>query len=183
MLTLGLDPGTLRLGWGVVCREGSRLTHVAHGIIRLDPAASLAARLSVIDVELAGLIALHRPSSGAVEGIFFHKDAQAAAKLGHARGVMLLALQRANMEIAEYAPAFVKRSVTGRGRADKAQVGQMVRALLGLSEVVGHDAADALALAITHCRGSGLPPALSRPKRRSGTRRTLPASILKRAVK
>ena len=183
MLTIGLDPGTRCLGWGLVRRDGNRLTHVGHGTIRLDPGAPLALRLLMIDDELAKLIALHQPFAGAVEGIFFHKDAQAAAKLGHARGVILLALQRAKMEIAEYAPAFVKRSVTGNGRAEKAQVGQMVQGLLGLSEIAGHDAADALAIAITHCRASGLPPGISRPKRRSSRRQKLPASILKLAVK
>jgi crossover junction endodeoxyribonuclease RuvC len=183
VLTLGIDPGTLRLGWGLVRRDGNRLSHVEHGTIRLTPSDSLAKRLAVIDKELTQIIARHEPSAGAVEGIFFHKDAQAAAKLGHARGVILLALQRAELEIAEYAPAFVKRSVTGQGRADKAQVGQMVRGLLGLSEIAGHDAADALAIAITHCRANGLPPALSRPKRRSPGRRQLPPSILKLAAK
>ena len=183
MLTIGVDPGTRRLGWGLVRREGTRLTHVEHGIIRLDPSDPLALRLAVIDDALGQVIARHRPTAGAVEGMFFHKDAQAAAKLGHARGVILLALQRAKIEIAEYAPAFVKRSVTGSGRADKAQIGQMVRGLLGLSEIAGHDAADALAIAITHCRANGLPAGLARPRRRSSRRQKLPASILKLATK
>lgn len=172
MLILGLDPGTRKLGWGVVQRQGGTVGHVDHGVICMDADKPLAARLHMIEVGLTSVVERFKPAAGAVEGLFFHKDAQAAAKLGHARGVVLLVLQRAGLEIAEYAPAFVKRSITGHGRAGKTQVEQMVLGLLGLAEVSGHDASDALAIAITHSRSSGLPQALS-PSigRKRGSRR------------
>lgn len=152
MIALGIDPGTLRLGWGVVARSGQRMVHVAHGVIRLDGKRPLHERLQVIDEQLAEVVRAHKPTVGSVETLFFHKDAQAAAKLGHARGVVLLALSRAGVQVAEYAPARVKRTVAGGGQADKNQVAQMIRAILALPEVPPSDAADALALAVTHLR-------------------------------
>ncbi len=185
MIALGIDPGTLRLGWGVVTRSGNRLVHVDHGVIRMSGKLPLHERLCHIDEGLAEVVKRHRPSVGSVESLFFHKDAQAAAKLGHARGVVLLALSRAGVQVAEYAPAKVKRTVAGRGQADKLQVAQMVRALLSLAENPPPDAADALALAVTHLRlgpiaerlgERSLPPALmaalSGRRRRSRPRRT-----------
>jgi crossover junction endodeoxyribonuclease RuvC len=152
VLALGIDPGTLHLGWGVVERDGNRLRHVAHGVIHLRSGTALASRLSHIASALSEVVALQQPGVAAVESLFFHKDAQAAAKLGHARGVVLLCLEQAGVEIAEYAPARVKRTVVGHGQADKRQVALMVRALLGLAAPPPSDAADALALAITHLR-------------------------------
>ncbi|MBK7579761.1 MAG: crossover junction endodeoxyribonuclease RuvC [Myxococcales bacterium] len=152
MIALGIDPGTLHLGWGVVERSGSRLRHIAHGVIHLDAKMALAGRLQRIDSELAQVITRYTPDVGSVESLFFHKDAQAAAKLGHARGVVLLSLARAGVNVAEYAPARVKRTVAGRGQADKRQVALMVRAVLSLAELPPGDAADALALAVTHLR-------------------------------
>jgi crossover junction endodeoxyribonuclease RuvC len=170
MIALGIDPGTLRLGWGVVSRAGNRLTHLAHGVIKLDGKLALAERLCRIEVGLDEVLEKHAPDVSSVETLFFHKDAQAAAKLGHARGVVLLTLARAGVPIGEYAPAKVKRTIAGGGQADKRQVALMVRALLGLSELPPADAADALALAITHLRlgpvaerlgKRSLPPALA----------------------
>ncbi|HEY4107002.1 MAG TPA: crossover junction endodeoxyribonuclease RuvC [Polyangiaceae bacterium] len=160
MLALGVDPGTLHLGWGVVSRDGNRLCHVAHGVIHLDGRASIATRLTRIEVELGAVIERHRPEVGSVENLFFHKDAQAAAKLGHARGVVLLVLARSGIEIAEYPPARVKRTIAGSGQAEKSQVAMMVRALLALDALPPADAADALALAITHLRIGSLMRAL-----------------------
>lgn len=160
MLALGIDPGTLHLGWGVVSREGNRLCHVAHGIIHLDGRTAIAERLARIEVELGAVIDRHKPEVGSVESLFFHKDAQAAAKLGHARGVVLLLLARSGVEIAEYPPARVKRTIAGSGQADKHQVAMMVRALLALDALPAADAADALALAITHLRIGALMRAL-----------------------
>lgn len=169
---MGIDPGTLNLGWGVVERAGSRLRHVAHGVIRLDGKTPLANRLQHIDVELGGVIAKYRPDVGSVESLFFHKDAQAAAKLGHARGVVLLSLARAGVSVAEYAPARVKRTVAGRGQADKRQVAMMLRTVLTLPGLPPGDAADALALAVTHLRlgplAEKLAPARSGARKRSG---------------
>jgi crossover junction endodeoxyribonuclease RuvC len=152
VLAVGVDPGTRLLGWGVVARAGNRLTHVDHGVIRCNPDEPLALRLKQIEEELSGVLAKYRPRVGSVETLFFHKDAQAAAKLGHARGVVLLSLARAGIDVAEYAPARVKRTVVGHGRADKLQVAQMIRAMLALPELPASDAADALALAVTHLR-------------------------------
>lgn len=161
MIALGIDPGTLHLGWGVVSRSGTRLTHVGHGVIHLDGRASIARRLTRIESELRLVLSNYAPQVGSVESLFFHKDAQAAAKLGHARGVVLMCLDRAGLEIAEYAPARVKRTIAGSGRAEKRQVAQMVRALLNLTEVPASDAADALALAITHLRVGALMEAVA----------------------
>jgi crossover junction endodeoxyribonuclease RuvC len=152
VITLGIDPGTRHLGWGVVVRSGNQLKHVAHGVIHLDAQVPLGHRLRTIDEQLGRVLEQHHPDVGSVETLFFHKDAQAAAKLGHARGVVLLGLARAGVEIAEYAPARVKQTVAGHGRADKRQVALMIRALLGLPEAPESDAADALALAVTHLR-------------------------------
>lgn len=149
---LGIDPGTLHLGWGVVRAQGNHIQHVAHGVIDLDPKRSLAARLTSIETALDGIIEQYAPNAGSVESLFFHRDPQAAAKLGHARGVVLLSLARAGLEIFEYPPARVKLTVTGRGQADKRQVALMIRTLLALSEAPPSDAADALAVAVTHLR-------------------------------
>ncbi len=165
MLVLGIDPGTIKLGWGLVVRRGQKLEHVAHGVIALDARAALPERLRLIDQRLFELIERYRPEVGSVESLFFHKDAQAAAKLGHARGVVLLALARAKMPIFEYAPALVKRTVAGKGQAPKEQVAQVVRALLALREVPPPDAADALAIAMTHLRKAALQAALARAPR------------------
>ncbi len=152
MLVLGVDPGTRCLGWGVVRRQNSRLHHVDHGVIVLDPKLSLPERLVRIDLELGAVVRRHRPDAGSVETLFFHQDAQAAAKLGHARGVVLLRLAHEGVSVAEYAPARVKRTLVGTGQAEKRQVAMMVKTVLGLRDPPPSDAADALALAITHLR-------------------------------
>lgn len=176
MIVLGIDPGTRNLGWGVVHRAGNRLSHVAHGVIRVRAEDSLSARLSEIAQRLDEVIAAHKPSCGSVEQIFFHKDPQAAAKLGHARGVILLCLHRADVALREHAPARVKRTLTGNGQAEKPQVAQMVKAVLGLSALPPSDAADALALAITELRLD--PGAVAREDaRKSNLRRKIPVHL------
>ena len=164
VIALGIDPGTRRLGWGVVSRTGNRLIHVAHGVIALDESDSIALRLVELEGQLTAVIREHRPTVSSVESLFFHKDAQAAAKLGHARGVVLLCLARAGIPIAEYAPAKIKRTIAGSGQADKRQVAQMVRAALSLDVLPPADAADALAIALTHLRLGGLLRALDEAK-------------------
>lgn len=156
VLVLGLDPGTRNFGWGLVRRAGTRLSHVAHGVLRVERAGELGERLVAIESELIAIIERFHPAQASIESLFFAKDAQAAAKLGHARGVALLVCARAGLPSFEYAPARVKRTVAGGGRADKAQVAQMIRVLLGLSEVPAADAADALAIAVTHLQGTKL---------------------------
>lgn len=165
MIALGIDPGTRRLGWGVVARAGNRLSHVAHGVIALGASESIAARLVELETQLTQIIREHRPNVSSVESLFFSKDAQAAAKLGHARGVVLLCLARERIPIAEYAPAKVKRTIAGSGMADKRQVALLVRAALALDSLPESDAADALAIAITHLRLGGLLAALAEAER------------------
>jgi crossover junction endodeoxyribonuclease RuvC len=160
VIALGIDPGTRHLGWGVVSRTGNRLLHVAHGVIQLASTDSIATRLVELERQLTRVIADHRPTVSSVESLFFHKDAQAAAKLGHARGVVLLCLARAGIPIAEYAPAKIKRTIAGSGQADKRQVALMVRAALSLDGLPPADASDALAIAMTHLRLGGLLSAL-----------------------
>jgi len=152
---LGLDPGLARMGWGVVEMTGTRLVHVAHGVLTSDAKVDLGRRLLVLHEGLAIVIATQRPQAIAVEQAFVHKDPSAALKLGHARAVALLAAAQAALEIAEYTPNHVKKCVVGSGHADKAQVLAMVRRLLPTANVEQSDAADALACAITHAHLSG----------------------------
>jgi crossover junction endodeoxyribonuclease RuvC len=120
---------------------------------------SIAMRLVEIERQLVGVLRAQTPTVASVEALFYAKDAQAAAKLGHARGVALLVCARTGLEIHEYAPALVKRAIVGNGRAEKSQVAQMIRVVLGLSAPPPSDAADALALAVTHLQHMRLPPA------------------------
>lgn len=155
-VVLGLDPGTRHFGWGVVERRGTRFFHRAHGIVHTNEDDTIAERLVVIERALVDVVREHVPSVASVEALFFAKDAQAAAKLGHARGVALLVCARAGLEVFEYPPARVKRAVAGSGRAEKGQVAQMIRVLLGLPVAPPADAADALALAVTHLQHAPL---------------------------
>jgi len=154
VIVIGIDPGSRHLGWGVLSVVGTRLSHVAHGVIDADEKAPLHDRLVIIDDALRLVLAEHSPAEAAIEALFFAKDAQAAAKLGHARGVAMLALCRARCSIFEYPPAVVKRAVAAHGRAEKAQVAQMVAAMLALTQLPRPDAADALAVAIAHVRAA-----------------------------
>jgi crossover junction endodeoxyribonuclease RuvC len=154
VIVLGLDPGTRHFGWGVVERVGTRFVHRAHGIVHTDGQAPIAERLVVIEAALDEVVRTHAPTAASVETIFFARDPQAAAKLGHARGVALLVCARAGLSVAEYPPALVKRALAGGGRAAKGQVAQMVRVVLGLAATPRADAADALALAVTHLQRS-----------------------------
>lgn len=152
MIVIGIDPGTLHLGWGVLRSEGNRVTHLGHGVIDAPANQCLAQRLVVIDRALTEILARFRPGVGSVEALFFHRDPQSASKLGHARGVVLLHLARAGLEVHEYPPARVKNTVAGHGRADKGQMVRMVQRLLALEIAPREDAADALALAFTYLR-------------------------------
>jgi len=154
MRVLGIDPGSRRTGWGVVQLEGTRLRYVRAGTIAVPEKLALPKRLHLIYQELQRIISEHEPATVAVEEIFFAKYANAALKLGHARGVALLVAAESDIEVHEYPPAIVKRTVVGRGSADKKQVGRLVTALLGLQTPPEEDAADALAVAITHIQAS-----------------------------
>jgi crossover junction endodeoxyribonuclease RuvC len=152
---LGLDPGLGRMGWGAIDCEGTRLTHVAHGVIATRPADCLGVRLLALHAEVSRIIAELNPGAIAVEQAFVHKDPSAALKLGHARAVALLAAAQAGLDIAEYAPTHIKKSVVGVGHAGKEQVQAMVRRLLPACRVEAADAADALAAAIAHAHLAG----------------------------
>ena len=152
---LGLDPGLARMGWGVVEMRGTRLVHIAHGVLTSDAKADLGTRLMVLHAGLAAVIAETSPASIAVEQAFVHKDPSAALKLGHARAIALLAAAQAGLEIGEYTPNHIKKSVVGAGHAGKEQVLAMVRRLLPTADVTQADAADALARAIAHAHLAG----------------------------
>jgi crossover junction endodeoxyribonuclease RuvC len=165
MRVIGIDPGTRHLGWGVLGRTGTKIEHIAHGVIDVDLDGTLAERLVEIDEALSAVIAEHRPEAGAVESLFFHKDPQSAAKLGHARGVVLLRLCREKIPIREYAPALVKRTIVGKGAADKRQVAMVMTAILRLPAAPRSDAADALAVALTHLHASKFEAAVAASRR------------------
>ena len=149
MRVLGIDPGLRNLGWGVIETEGSRLSHVANGICRSD-GVSLAERLVSLHTQLTAVLALYRPDTAAVEQTFVNKDGAATLKLGQARGIAVLVPAQAGIEVGEYAPNTVKKTVVGVGHAQKGQVDHMVRMQLPVVEIAGPDAADALAIAICH---------------------------------
>ena len=154
MIVLGIDPGSIRTGWGVVRREGPAFSFVAAGTIDAGKHSELPERLQEIHAELCRVIERHAPTAIAVEDIFHARFASSALKLGHARGVALLAGAQAGLPIAAYPPALVKRSIAGRGQADKAQVARIVGAILGLRSLPEADATDALAIAITHVQAT-----------------------------
>jgi crossover junction endodeoxyribonuclease RuvC len=158
MRVLGLDPGTVRTGWGLVAREGSRLMARGAGTIRVPERLPLEARLHRIHDELVRIVEETAPTAVAVEDIFFARYANAALKLGHVRGVALLVAARAGIPVHAYPPALVKKTVVGRGRAEKDQVARLVGAVLRLKELPGPDATDALAIAITHLSCATLRP-------------------------
>jgi crossover junction endodeoxyribonuclease RuvC len=151
MRVLGIDPGTAQLGYGVVDAERGTPRLVECGILRTRPSDSLPTRLRIIHDTIAELIARHRPDVVAVETAFYARNVRTTAVLSHARGVILLAADRAQAEIAEYAPRLVKKTVVGTGAALKPQVGFMVAQLLRLrSAPEPADAADGVAIALTH---------------------------------
>lgn len=147
---IGIDPGLRRTGWGVIDIAGTRLTFVACGSVATDDHAAIGERLVTIHDGLCGVIDDFRPAESAVEATFVNKDATATLKLGQARGVVLLGAARAGMDVGEYAARLVKKSVVGVGNASKEQVHGMVQRLLPGAAIDGPDAADALAIAITH---------------------------------
>ena len=147
---LGIDPGSRKTGYGLIENTGNRTRHLASGCIRLNAKHPLSDRLSMLSKELEQLIEEFRPDCGAVEKVFFAKNAQSALTLGHARGVILLKFSERHLPIHEYQALKVKQTVVGLGRADKHQVQHMVRILLNLQNSLQEDEADALAVAITH---------------------------------
>jgi len=150
LIILGLDPGLGTTGWGLIRAEGNRLSHLANGRLKTDTQAPLPRRLAHLDAMLAALIADHGPQAAAVEEVFVNSNAQSTLKLGQARGVVLCAAARIGIDVGEYKPSTVKKSVVGTGNAAKEQVHAMVQVLLPGVKIDGPDAADALAVAICH---------------------------------
>lgn len=150
MILLGLDPGLGTTGWGLIRAEGNRLSHLGNGRLKTDTAAPLARRLANLDAMVAALLTDHAPQAAAVEEVFVNTNPQSTLKLAHARGVCLAALARGGIEVGEYAPRLVKKALVGNGNAEKVQVQAMVARLLPGIAISGPDAADALAVAITH---------------------------------
>ena len=147
---LGLDPGLRRTGWGLVESRGNKLAHIANGVVTSQDKAPLADRLLDLHNGLCQVVSDHMPHCAAVEQTFVNKDGAATLKLGQARAISLLVPALAGVEVVEYAPNLVKKSVVGVGHADKTQIASMVKILLPNCEINGPDAADALAIAICH---------------------------------
>lgn len=155
MRILGIDPGSVRTGYGCIETDGSRSHMVCSGVIGASARTPFPDRLLAIHASLTRTIAESRPTCVAVESLFHALNARSAFALAHARGVILLAVSQAGLPIVEYAPSEVKRAVVGYGRAEKHQVQHMVRLLLGLAEPpTPFDVADALAIAICHAQSA-----------------------------
>jgi crossover junction endodeoxyribonuclease RuvC len=152
----GIDPGSDRTGYGCIDSDGRVHRLVGCGAVKAGAGATFPDQLSIIYRELTALLAEHRPECVAIENIFHAVNARSALKLGHARGVAMLAAIQAGVIVVEYTPAEIKRAVVGYGRAEKPQVAQMVKMLLGLDTIPKpHDATDALAVAICHLHNGG----------------------------
>jgi crossover junction endodeoxyribonuclease RuvC len=168
VIVLGVDPGTVVTGFGVVSRAaGGAASLLECGVIRTRTRGTLAERLREIHLGLLEVVERHRPDMLAVEGVFYAKNVRTSVVLGHARGAVLLAAALRGVPVAEYPPAEVKSAVVGVGRATKDQVGFMVQKLLRLREPPRpHDAADAIAVALCHCfRGEGQGGVVRRSRR------------------
>lgn len=157
MHILGIDPGTAIMGYGLIEKQGNRLIPLAYDSWRTPAHTPMPERLLTLYQELQSFIEAHQPEQIAVEELFFNRNTTTAISVGQARGVILLAAAQAGIPVYEYTPLQVKQAVVGYGRADKKQVQQMVRALLGLKEIPKpDDTADALAIAICHAHSVNL---------------------------
>ncbi len=162
MILIGFDPGLGTTGWGVIAADGNRLSHVANGQVKTEPSMELSRRLSLLYGALSEVIRTHRPDGAAVEEVLGNSNAQSTLKLGQARGVVLLSAANAGLHVGEYHPSVLKKAVVGTGGAQKTQVQAMVRILLPGVSLAGPDAADALAVAITHAHHLATAKAMSR---------------------
>ena len=169
MLVLGVDPGSVAAGWGLVARERSKLSHVDAGILRPSKNAPFAERLAFLYDAITTVVRTHGPDEFAIESVFTHNNARSALQLGHARGVFLLVAAQAGLRVHEYSPATVKKAITGNGTADKAQVRFMVERLLGVTIEGAMDRSDALAVAICHAHAC---PLLTRARAADSTPKT-----------
>ncbi|MBK9155571.1 MAG: crossover junction endodeoxyribonuclease RuvC [Chloracidobacterium sp.] len=151
MKVLGIDPGSERLGWGIVDGRANKYSLIAHGVVRSNPRHAFSKRLMNIFTEMDKVVGEHGPEVIAIEEAFYSINVNVAMKLGQVRGIMLLLAELRGLSIAEYAPRLIKKTVVGYGNAEKHQVGEMIRILLGLkSAPEPHDVSDALAAAICH---------------------------------
>ena len=174
MRVFGIDPGSVRTGYGCVESDGRRHRLVGAGAIVTVPRATFPDKLLMVHDRLARLLADCQPDCVAIESLFHAANARSALRLGHVRGVAILAAVQGGFPVVEYAPAEIKRAVVGYGRAEKHQVGEMVRMLLGLADVpTPHDAADALAVAICHLHSvTGAPQPTSTDQHAAGRLRS-----------
>ncbi len=148
---LGVDPGTARIGWGVITEEKSRLSAKAYGCITTPKEVAPETRLAAIYTSFSKLLSTYKPDAVGVEDLFFSKNAKTAIAVGQARGVILLACAQARIPLSTYGPMTVKKTICGSGSADKSQVGKMVTKLLRLAKMpTPDDTCDALAIAVTH---------------------------------
>lgn len=151
MIILGVDPGTIVTGYGIIELNKNKISHITSGIIKLSASQSLPEKLKTIYTELEKLIRAYKPGEFAIETAFYGKNIQSAMKIGYARGVSLLAAVNNNVLIAEYAPGEIKKAVVGRGSASKQQVAFMIKTILNLKKLkMKSDESDALAIAICH---------------------------------
>jgi len=150
MKVIGLDPGLRVTGWGVIEVTGNRLRHLGDGVVRVDADMPMSERLAALFDGVCAVIAEYTPDEAAVEETFVNRNASSTLKLGHARGVVMLAPAKAGLPVAEYAATLVKKSIVGGGHAAKDQVGAMIRAILPGCILDMPDAADALAVAVCH---------------------------------
>jgi crossover junction endodeoxyribonuclease RuvC len=152
MLVIGIDPGTARMGYGLVrLTDTGKLELVTHGVVVTEANTPMPERLQTLRDSLNEILELHQPESGAVEKLFFQRNVSSAISVGQARGVVLLTMADVRVEVDEYTPHEIKQAVVGYGGAGKRQVQEMVRTLLGMEEIPRpDDAADALAVAICH---------------------------------
>lgn len=147
---LGIDPGLVKTGWGIIDHSGNSLRFVACGVVKPDSKLPLASRLSVLSEGIKQVIEQYTPEECAIEETFVNKNAMSSLKLGHARGALMLTICLAGVPLTEYAATLIKKSVTGVGRAEKKQVAMMVKQLMPTAKIESEDAADALAAAICH---------------------------------
>ena len=152
---IGLDPGLRRTGWGVIVAEGTRLRHIAHGVVEPQADLDLAHRLLHLLNGLRAVIREHQPDEAAVEEVFVNINPASTLKLGQARAAALIAPAEAGLPVSEYAAREVKKAVVGTGAAEKSQIAFMIKRLLPTSGAPGADAADALAVAVTHAHRRG----------------------------
>jgi len=174
---LGIDPGSRLCGWGLVSSQGPKIEHIDNGVFVLTAVESLPDRLGLLMQSLEDVLERYRPKAVAVEGVFQHRNARSALILGHARGVAIATCAVRGLDVAEYSPLQIKKSVTGTGRASKDQIQQMIALRLGLKSIPQEDAADAVAAAICHAQMLNAPsiPTIKTKKR---SKKSMDAALL-----